>query len=221
MSKAASFARGRIGGPGSQMKGMGEMKGNKRLLIAGAITALAVLAVPALALSAVWKDHGTNVTKSIELKMSGGEIFETTAGNGMNCEVSATLITEGGSTGEITKFEIKKCPEAFGSFKTTKCEFNTGAGKGLPWTVDVNATDLTVTKWRTQHTFKGTSCKEPELDKTITSMTVTLEPSTTEISDLLYDGDITEEIEKVKVQKYRTAGTLTIEGANNKTYGIG
>lgn len=193
------------------------MKGNKRLLVAGVIAALVVLAVPALALSAVWKDKGTNVSKFVELKMTGGEIFETTTGNGMNCEVSATLTTEGGSTGKITKFEIKKCPEAFGSFKTTKCEFNTGTGKGLPWTVDVNATDLTVTNWRTQHTFKGTSCKEPELDKTIASMTVTLEPSTTEISDLLYDGDITE----TGVQKYRTAGTLTIEGANNGTYGIG
>lgn len=199
------------------MKGMGEMKGNKRLLIAGAIAALVVLAVPALALSAVWKDKGTNVSKFVELKMTGGEIFETTAGNGMSCEVSATLTTEGGSTGKITKFEIKKCPEPIGSFKTTKCELNTAEGKGLPWTVDVNATDLTVTNWRTKRTFKGTSCKEPELDKTIASMTVTLEPSTTEISDLLFDG----KIEEGGVQKYRSFGTLTIEGANNKTYGIG
>lgn len=192
------------------------MKGNKRLLVAGVIAALVVLAVPALALSSVWKDKGTNVSKFVELTMHGGEIFETTAGNGMSCEIHATLTTEGGSTGKITKFEIKKCPEPIGSFKTTKCELNTATGLGLPWTVDVNATDLTVTNWRTKHTFKGASCKEPELDKTIASMTVTLEPSTTEISDLLFDGDITE----AGVQKYRSFGTLTIEGANNKTYGI-
>lgn len=193
------------------------MKGNKRLLIAGVIAALVVLAVPALALAAVWKDHGTNVSKAIELTMTGGEIFETTANNGMSCEIHATLTTEGGSTGKITKFEIKKCPEPFGSFKTTKCELNTAEGKGLPWTVDVNATDLTVTNWRTKHTFKGASCKEPELDKTIASMTVTLEPSTTEISDLIFDGKIVEG----GVQKYRTFGSLTIQGANNGTYGIG
>jgi hypothetical protein len=196
---------------------MGEMKSNRRLLLAGAIAAVVVLAVPALALAAVWKDHGTNVSKFVELTMNGGEIFETTEGNGMNCEIHATLTTEGGSTGKITKFEIKKCPATFGSFATTKCELNTAEGKGLPWTVDVNATDLTVTNWRTKHTFKGTSCKEAELDKTIASMTVMLEPSITEISELAFDGKI---LEKEK-QVYRTFGSLAIEGTNNGTYGIG
>jgi hypothetical protein len=196
---------------------MGEMKSNRRLLLAGAIAAFVFLAVPALALAAVWKDHGVNVNKFVELTMSGGEVFETTEGNGMSCEIHATLTTEGGSTGKITKFEIKKCSGAFGSFATTKCELNVGEGKGLPWTVDVNATDLTVTNWRTKHTFKGASCKEPELDKTIASMTVTLEPSITEISVLAFNGKILEG----GIQKYRSFGSLTIQGANNGTYGIG
>jgi hypothetical protein len=196
---------------------MGEMKSKKRLLLAGVIAALVVLAVPALALAAVWKDHGTNVSKFVELTMNGGEVFETTEGNGMSCEIHATLTTEGGSTGKITKFEIKKCTASFGSFSTTKCELNTAEGKGLPWTVDVNATDLTVTNWRTKHTFKGASCKEPELEKTITSMTVTLEPSATEISTLAFNGKILEG----EKQLYKTFGSLTIEGANNGTYGIG
>jgi hypothetical protein len=196
---------------------MGEMKSNRRLLLAGAIAALVVLAVPALALAAVWKDHGTNVNKFVELTMNGGEVFETTEGNGMSCEIHATLTTEGGSTGRITKFEIKKCSGAFGSFATQKCELNTAEGKGLPWTVDVNATDLTITNWRTKHTFKGASCTEPELDKTIASMTVTLEPSATEISVLAFSGKIVES----EKQKYKTFGSLTIEGANNGTYGIG
>lgn len=194
------------------------MKGNKRLLIAGVIAALVMLAVPALALAnAVWKHKGANLSKFVELTMTGGEIFETTVGNGMSCEIHATMTTEGGNTAKITKYEIKKCPEPIGSFKTTKCELNTATGLGLPWTVHVKTTDLVVTNWRTKHTFKGASCKEPELDKTIASMTVNLEPSTTEISDLLFDGDITE----AGVQKYRSFGTLTIQGANNKTYGIG
>jgi hypothetical protein len=196
---------------------MGEMKINRRLLLAGVIAALAVLAVPALALATVWKDHGTNVSKFVELTMNGGEIIETTEGNGMSCEIHATLTTEGGSTGKITKFEVKKCTGTFGSFATTKCELNVGEGKGLPWTVDVNATDLTVTNWHTKHTFKGASCKEPELDKTIASMTVVLEPSTTEISVLAFDGKILSEGK----QAYRTFGSLEIEGANKGTYGIG
>lgn len=198
------------------------MKGNRRLLLAGAIAAVVVLAVPALAMAAVWKDkNGTNVSKFTELTMNGGEIFETTVGNGMSCEIHAVLTTEGGSTGKITKFEIKKCTASFGSFATTKCELNTGEGKGLPWTVDVNPTDLTITNWHTKHTFKGTSCKEAELDKTITSMTVLLEPSTTEISELSFDGKLTEKKEEKEIQLYRTFGSLAIEGTNNGTYGIG
>lgn len=191
------------------------MKINRRVLLVGSIAAVVLLAVPALALAAVWKDHGTNVTKLIELSMGGGEIFETTAGNGMSCEIHATLTTEGGSTGKITKFEIKKCPTGFGSFATTKCELNSAEGRGLPWTVDVKETDLVITNWHTKYTFKGASCKEPELDKTIPSMTVTFAPSTTEISEILFDGKIGEK------QEYRTFGSLTIEGTNKGTYGIG
>jgi hypothetical protein len=198
---------------------MGEMKSNRRLLLASAIAAMVMLAVPALALAAVWKDkNGTNVTKFTEFTMNGAELLETTAGNGIDCEIHATMTTEGGSTAKITKFEVKKCEGTFGSFKTTKCELNVGEGKGLPWTVDVNPTDLTVTNWRTKHTFKGAECKEPELDKTIASMTVTLEPNTTEATGLGFDGKI--ENEK-KEQLFRTFGSLTIEGANSGTYGIG
>ncbi len=196
------------------------MKSKKRLLLAGVIAALVVLAVPALAQAAEWKDkNGTKVTKLTEFTMTGGEVFETTEGNGMSCEIHALMTTEGGSDAKITKFEVKKCEGTFGSFKTTKCELNVGEGKGLPWTVDVNATDLTVTNWRVKHTFKGTSCKEPELDKTISSMTVMLEPSITEMSVLSFNGDITEGMPLV--QKYKTYGSLTIQGANAGTYGIG
>lgn len=191
------------------------MKNNKRLLLAGVIAAVAVLAVPALALAAVWKDNGTEVTSLVELTMSGGEVFETTAGNGMSCEIHATLTTEGGSTGQITAFQIKKCTAGFGSFATTKCELNTAEGRNLPWTVDVKATDLVVTNWRTKHTFKGASCKEPELEKNITSMTVGLVPSISEISELTFDGKLGEP------QSYRTFGSLTIQGENNGTFEIG
>ena len=195
------------------------MKSNRRLLIAGVIAAIVVLAVPVLALAAEWKDkNGTKVTKFTEFTMNGGEIFETTPGNGMSCEIHALMTTEGGSTAKITKYEIKKCEGTFGTFKTTKCELNVGEGKGLPWTVDVNPTDLTITNWRTKHTFKGASCKEPELDKTIASMTVMLEPNIKEMSVLAFDGKI--ENEK-KEQLFRAFGSPEIEGANNGTYGIG
>jgi hypothetical protein len=184
------------------------MKSNKRLLLAGAIAAVVVLAVPALALASVWKDKGTNVTKFVEIGLTGGEVFETSAGNGMSCELHATLTTEGGSTGKITKFETKKCPTGFGSF--AKCELSTAEPKGLPWTVDVNTSDLTITGWHTKRTFKA-GCGTTELDKTIGSVTVTLNTPTA-ISEMEFLGEIT---------GYKTIGSFTVDGTNNGTYGIG
>lgn len=184
------------------------MKSKKRLLIATVIAALTVLAVPALALAAVWKDKGTNVTKFVEFAALGGELFEAPAGNGMSCEVRAVFTTEGGSTGKVTKFEIKKCPTGFGSF--AGCELNTAEAKGLPWTVHVNASDLTITNMRTKRTFKA-GCPTSELDKTISSVTVTLE-SPAAINEMNFSGSTT---------GYKTNGTITVEGANNGTYGIG
>jgi hypothetical protein len=184
------------------------MKSNKRLLIASAIAALVVLAVPALALGSVWKDKGTNVTKFVEIGLSGGEIFEAPSENGMSCEIHATLTTEGGSTGKITKFEIKKCPTGFGSF--AKCELNTAEAKGLPWTVHVNTSDLTITNMRTKRTFK-TGCSTSELDKTITSTTVTLNTPSA-ITEMEFLGETT---------GYKTFGSFTVDSPNSGTYGIG
>lgn len=184
------------------------MKINKRMLLAGVFAAVVLLAVPALALAAVWKDKGVNVNKFVEFAGLGGEIFETTEGNGMNCEVRAVFTTEGGSTGKVTKFEIKKCPTGFGSF--AKCELATAEAKGLPWTVHVNASDLTITNMRTKRTFKA-GCPTAELDKTIGSTTVTLNTPTA-ISEMEFSGSIA---------GYKAIGSLTIEGANKGTYGIG
>jgi hypothetical protein len=184
------------------------MKNNKRLLFAGVVTAVVLLAVPALALASVWKHKGANLSKFVEIGLTGGELFETSAGNGMSCELHATLTTEGGSTAKITKFEIKKCPVGFGSF--AKCEIATAEAKGLPWTVHVNTSDLTITNMRTKRTFKA-GCGTSEIDKTITSTTVTLTTSSA-ISEMEFAGETT---------GYKTVGSFTVDGTNNGTYGIG
>ena len=87
------------------------MKIDKRLLLAGMVVAVAMFAVTASASAAVWKDKGVNVTKFISIGLTGGEVFESGT-SGMSCEIVATLTTEGGSTGKITKFETKKCSGA-------------------------------------------------------------------------------------------------------------
>jgi hypothetical protein len=144
----------------------------------------------------------------VEIGLSGGEIFETTAGDGMSCELHATLTTEGGSTGKITKFETKKCTTGFGSF--AKCELNTSESKGLPWTVHVNASDLAITNMHIKRTFKA-GCATTELDKTIGSVAVTLNTPTA-ITEMEFLGEIA---------GYKTFGSFTVDGTNSGTYGIG
>lgn len=180
------------------------MSGNKRLIVAGVVAALVLLAVPALALAAVWKDKGVNVTKFSEMTLAGGEIFEVSEGNGMNCKISATLTTEGGSTGKITKWSVTECPKGFGTF--TSCTMKTAEAKGLPWTVTVNASDLTISNLRVKRTFNG-GCAES--DKTITSTTVTLD-STTAITEVEFTGSN---------GTYKNVGSLTVTPSG--TYGIG
>lgn len=180
------------------------MRGDKRLLLAGAIAALVLLAVPALALAAVWKDKGVNVTKFSEMTLSGGELFEISEGNGMNCKVSATLTTEGGSTGKISKWSITECPKGFGTF--TSCTMKTAEAKGLPWTVTVNASDLTITNLRVKRTFNG-GCAES--DKTITSTTVVLNTPTA-ITAMEWSGTN---------GTYKNVGSFEVTPSG--TYGIG
>lgn len=185
------------------------MKMDRRLLFAGVLALVAMLAVPALASASVWTDEGTEVSEFVEIGLSGGELFEAGEGNGMSCELHATLTTEGGNMGKITKFETKKCPTGFGAY--AKCELNTAEAKGLPWTVDVNATDLTVTGWHTKRTFKGTGCAGGELDKTVGSVAVTLNVPTA-ISSVEWLTTIT---------GYKTGGSFSVDAPNSGTYGIG
>lgn len=178
----------------------------KRLLALASIAALAAMAVPALALGAVWKHNGTNLSKFVEFGLEGGELFETTSGNGMNCKVHATMTTEGGSEAEITSFEIKECPKGFGSF--TGCTVKTAEAKELPWLVEVNASSLTILSMHVKRTFNG-GCAE--LNKTIGETTVTLDTPSA-ITEMEYKGETT---------GYETVGSFTVEGANSGTYGIG
>ena len=188
-----------------------EMKNQKRLAIAAAVCACFALAFPVLASAAVWKHKGVNVNKFVELGLPGGEIFESEISgekSGMSCEVRAVMTTEGGSTAKITKYELKTCTKAFG--KLSSCQINTQEAKGLPWTVHVNASDLTITNMRIRRTFKA-GCVVSEYDKTFPSMTVVLNTPSA-ISEMEFNGSLV---------GYKAFGSWTVEGTNKGTYGIG
>jgi hypothetical protein len=187
------------------------MINQKRLAIATAVIACFMLAVPVLASGAVWKHKGVNLAKFVELSLPGGENFETEVSgewSGMNCEVKATMTTEGGSTAKITKYEIKSCAKAFG--KMSACSVVAKEAKGLPWTVHVNASALTITNMRIRRTFNA-GCPVAELDKTFTSMTLTLNTPSA-ISEMEFSGALA---------GYKAFGSWTVEGLNAGTYGIG
>src|SRR5215207_2265377 len=122
------------------------MNHQRRVALAIAAIACFALAIPTMAQGAVWKHNGVNLAKFVELSLPGGENFETEVSgewSGMNCEVRAVMTTEGGSTAKITKYEIKSCAKAFG--KMSSCSVVAKEAKGLPWTVHVNASALTIT----------------------------------------------------------------------------
>lgn len=187
------------------------MKRNQRLLLAVSIAAVALLAVPALAQAAVWKDGSTNVTKFVELGLTGGELFEVPEGEaayGMSCEIHATLTTEGGSTGKITKYETKGCPTGFG--KMSGCTLASSESRGLPWSVTVNTTTLTIKNMHTKRTF-GSGCAVTELDKTIAEVKVNLNTPSA-ITEMEWLGSIT---------GYKIASSFKVDAPNSGTYGIG
>ena len=182
------------------------MKLNRSLLAVLPLAAclLAVTASPAI--SAVWKHHHTNLTKAVEIGLSGGEVFEIGTG-GMSCEVFATIATSGGSVGTIKKWEVKNCSGGFGSL--AGCEVLATEAKGLPWPLHVNATDLSVTNVRIRRTFKA-GCAVKEIDKTVT-LTMTLIPPST-ITEIEFVGSSV---------GYKMFGSFTLDPPSSGTYGIG
>lgn len=183
------------------------MKSKKLLLLAVLALAVGLLGANASAASAaVWKHGGSNLAKHTEIGLTGGEVFESGT-SGMSCEVFATITTSGGSTGTIKKWEVKNCGGAFGEL--AGCQVTATEPKNLPWTIDVNATDISVTGMKIRRTFKA-GCKISEIEK---SVTMTMTPDVLgAITSFEFTGSTT---------GYKAFGSLTVNAPNSGTYGIG
>jgi hypothetical protein len=183
------------------------MKFDKRLLLAVLVLALGSMATSVSAASAaVWKHGASNLGVHTEIGLTGGEVFESGT-SGMSCEVLATITTSGGSTGTIKKWEVKNCGGGFGEL--AGCEVAATESKSLPWTLDVNTSDLSVTNMRIRRTFK-TGCPIKEIDKTVT-MTMTPDVPAA-ITSFEFTGSTT---------GYKSFGSFTVNAPNSGTYGIG
>lgn len=184
------------------------MKTRKRVLIAAALAVFALAATAAVASASFWKDGSTKVASAIEIKFTGAEFYETTETNkgSVECEEKFTMKTSGGSTATINApFEIVKT----GCAKTgvfASCELTTAEARTLPWTVDVNKEDLTITNMHIRLVFKS-GCAITELDKTFNSTVTLTTPAKIELAETL--GTAT---------NYKQYGSFT---PTTVTYGIG
>jgi hypothetical protein len=182
---------------------------SKFVVLAGLVVLLVMaVAGPATASASVWKKEGVTLKSFVELGLTGGEIFETGGANGMSCKVTAKMTTEGGSTAQITSFKTVECPTGFGTMKG--CTLVSAEAKGLPWKVTVNTSTLTITGMHVKRTFNS-GCAVTELEKTITTSTVTLNTPTA-ITEMSFNGEIS---------GYKAFGSWTVEGTNSGKYGIG
>jgi hypothetical protein len=189
------------------------MRRSSQLLLGGVVAVVLAFAIPATAFGSVWTHEGSELSEAVTIEMAAAEVFETAptgeTKNGMICPVHAELELEPESEeGLITAFETEtsEC-EGFGSF--AGCEVTTADAPGLSWTIEANASDLTVFNWHTKRAFTGSGCPG-ELDKTIEELTLT--PDDTEAMKTLSWHSATGE--------YTTFGTFQIEGAASGTYGF-
>ena len=130
------------------------MKGFKRTLGAVSVlaVAIAVLAGPASASAAVWLHNGAPFSESREQSLRGGEVVQVPAGAFL-CNAEATLTTAGGSTAQITAYnvELASCSGLLGEFNG--CEVTAASVENLPWNVTVNTVDLTAGKVGITYSF--------------------------------------------------------------------
>lgn len=135
--------------------------------------AIAVLSGPASASASVWLHEGKPLSEAKEFSLRGGEVIQVPAGAFL-CNAEATMTTEGGSTAEITAYdvELNSCSSLLGEFNG--CEVTAATVEGLPWDVTVNSVDLTVGKVGISYSFDE-ACPIHKVETGFPGVTLTLE----------------------------------------------
>lgn len=192
------------------------MKKRKNVLLIAGI-ALAAMALPASASAAVWQHEGKALEKNVELSLTGGEFIEV-SGAVMLCESTATMTTEGGSTAQITAYDVKEATCIGLAGKLEGCEVTAATPKGLSWGASVNTSDLTAKEVAISYTFNG-ACEIDKIETSFPSLTLTPEePEAIRLFHFNQEG-------KAKVDGKETAlvysGSLSLPEKDFDTYGIG
>jgi len=140
---------------------------------AGALAAIAVLAVPGSASASVWLKEGQPLKEKASLSLSGGEVIEI-SGGAMLCNNTATMTTEGGSSAQITAYDIAKATCVGFAGNLEGCEVTAASASGLPWSVTVNSVDLTAKGVAVAYSLNE-ACSVHKIEVSFASLTLTPE----------------------------------------------
>lgn len=193
-------------------------KSRKPLLIGAAVLVVVVALVGAAsALAAVWQHEGKTLTEKVELPLSGGEVIED-GSSALLCDSTATLTTEGGSTAQITAFAVEKgtCVGLSGSFEG--CQVTAATPKTLPYSVTVNAENLTMKGFGVTYTFNA-GCSVSELETSYPEMTLT--PETPSAIKLFHFGQTATGKVDGETASITDGGSWQLAPADREKYGIG
>ena len=195
------------------------MKNRKHALLAAAsaLAAIAALALPASASASVWLKEGKALKEHVELPLTGGEVIEV-SGSAMLCESSATMSTEGGSTAQITAYNINKasCIGLAGSLEG--CEVTAATPTGLPWSVTVNSVDLSAKEVSVGYSFDK-ACSIQKIEMGFPKLTLTPEePSAIRLFHFNQEG--TAKVDG-KEASLSYGGSLQLPEEDSGIYGIG
>jgi hypothetical protein len=140
------------------------------LLIGVALSAVAV-AIPASASAAEWTHEGKAFKKHVEIGISGVESLKS-MGAELECEFHATITTEGGTASKMTKFEpTGETCSGTGIFGA--CPVILTKVTHLPWKIDIQENDITVTGVEIYKTY-AFGCLVESTETTTGNMTITL-----------------------------------------------
>ncbi len=198
------------------------MRSRKFMLMAVAITAVAVLAVPASAAAAEWLHEGKPFKEHVDMKLGGGEfveIGEAGAKDAMLCESSnLTISTEGGSTGQAS-YEVKPASCMGLAGRLEGCTATAVKTTGTPWPLTVNAADVTAEGVGVNYTLSaGCTIKTIEVSFPKLTLTPREEPSSINLFQWNTEGSGKVNGETAKIAYF---GSQSFPDAEAGKYGIG
>jgi hypothetical protein len=185
--------------------------------IAALVVAVAVLAGPASASASVWLHEGKPLSEHVELPLGGGEVIEVGTST-LLCDTAATMTTEGGSTAEITAYNVEKASCIGLSGGVEGCEVTAATPQSLPWSVSVNSVDLTAKGAGVTYSFDA-GCSIDKIETSFPELTLTPEePAAIRLFHFHQEGTGKVDGESASLTD---SGALELPEADFGKYGIG